>query len=196
MSAFLGPIHHWLFKKILIQGTWVEEIYRFAEKSGWEPLKDRMAEIPKGPLEEIIDTGNIHGWLQEQVNHVEKGMAEAVTAFVSRKEKRLEDIGRLLYEDGKSNALSGVKSPREVYDALNDSLLDGMPCDRVNQIISESEDELVWQMTHDIHAPYWNEAGGDVNHYFWLRERWIEGFMSLSGFRLNRQNITWSIGKE
>lgn len=196
MSAFLGPIHHWLFKKILIQETWIEEIYALAEMNGWSALPKRGQGIQKGPLEDIIDTGNIHGWLQEQVNYVEMGMAAVVTALVSQDEERLEKIGELLYQDGESKMLLKGKSAREIYDSLNELLLDGMPCDRVNQIVSETECELVWEMTHDIHAPYWSETGGNVSHYFQLREKWIQGFISLSGFQLTHQNNIWSIIKE
>lgn len=33
-------------------------------------------------------------------------------------------------------------SPMEMYNALNEYILEGMPCDRVNQIIENNDDEI------------------------------------------------------
>ena len=71
MSLFLGKIHYWLFNKI----QWFEglerEVIALAEKSSLdvETLKKEITAkygemTPNKPLEEMIDTSNIHGWLQ------------------------------------------------------------------------------------------------------------------------------------
>lgn len=61
-----------------------------------------------------------------------------------------------------------------------------MPCDGVNEIIQESEDILVWIQTKDIHKPYWESIGGDVENYSRIRENLITGLLSQSGFTIGK----------
>jgi predicted GNAT family acetyltransferase len=70
MSAFLGPIHFWLYDKIKIQNEIVEEILDYAEKNNENIRSELYAKFGDGdlkPLSEVIDVTNIHGWLQERV---------------------------------------------------------------------------------------------------------------------------------
>ena len=71
MSLFLGKIHYWLFNKIVWFEDLEEEIINLAKKEGLDvevlstEINNRYGEkLPKLPLEEMIDTSNIHGWLQ------------------------------------------------------------------------------------------------------------------------------------
>lgn len=56
-------------------------------------------------------------------------------------------------------------SPEGMFDALHDFILEGMPCDRVNEIISSSDNEFVWQTTTCLHTPYWEQTAGDVSNF-------------------------------
>ena len=72
MSKFLGPIHYWLYEKIQLQERLVDRILTVNKEQHWhEGLEELLAEscgiVERQPLEEIIDTDNIHGWLQEQI---------------------------------------------------------------------------------------------------------------------------------
>ena len=72
MSAFLGHIHYWLYRKIqllverenlILEKTskvvddLAEELHSISVDTYGEPIN------PSIPLENIIDHGNIHGWL-------------------------------------------------------------------------------------------------------------------------------------
>ena len=71
MSLFLGKIHYWLFNKVLWFEGLEEEIINLAQEEGLD-VEALSAEInakygqktENKNLEEIIDTSNIHGWLQ------------------------------------------------------------------------------------------------------------------------------------
>lgn len=66
MSAFLGPIHYWLYNKVKIQQNMVETVLNRAEQEGWdEDLRSRLeatyGTLPTEDLADIIDVSNIHG---------------------------------------------------------------------------------------------------------------------------------------
>lgn len=70
MSAFLGPIHFWLYNKIGKQEELTKAIASMAAGNGW--ISDRTAYIRDLPaLEDVIDESNIHGWLQDQIHDAE-----------------------------------------------------------------------------------------------------------------------------
>ena len=76
MSLFLGKIHYWLFNKVL----WFEglegEIIELAKNEGLNiyKLQDEInikygEKLPDKKLEDMIDTSNIHGWLQGKIHN-------------------------------------------------------------------------------------------------------------------------------
>ncbi|WP_332842480.1 hypothetical protein [Paraclostridium sp. AKS81] len=82
MSLFLGKIHYWLFNKILWFEDLESEIINLAEAEGLDIEKlNKQINLKYGEkleskkLEDIIDTGNIHGWLQEKIHSSEGRMA-------------------------------------------------------------------------------------------------------------------------
>ena len=77
MSAFLGPIHFWLYNKIGNQELLTKEIAALAAENSWIPDADSYTKtLP--PLETVIDEGNIHGWLQAQITDAETRYARLV----------------------------------------------------------------------------------------------------------------------
>lgn len=194
MSAFLGPIHFWLYNKIKIQNDLVGEIIDLAEKNNLhikESLCRRFGDGELKPLEEVIDVNNIHGWLQEQVSSVEGKLAHGVTEIFSQKPELAEKIRALFKEKGAENsALKDDSSLEEVFNSLNDTLLDGMPCDRANTVISQDENEIVWVRNLCVHEQYWNEAGGDIKNYYMLRDEFIKGLLQKAKFNYEKINDT------
>ena len=82
MSLYLGKIHYWLYNKILWFEGLEDEIIRVAkeekldiDKLAKEVNKKFGERLPNKPLEEIIDTNNIHGWLQDRIHSSEGRMA-------------------------------------------------------------------------------------------------------------------------
>jgi hypothetical protein len=198
MSAFLGPIHYWLYKKIKFQDELVKELSDMAVEKGYDKdilssMEQKYDAIESGSLEEIIDKNNIHGWLQDKIAVVEIRLAFLVTALVAENPECVEDIMKTAYAFGESQKLSGRKSVDEVYKCLDDLLLNGMPCDRVNSLISKEQNALVWQQTTDVHSDYWEEQHGNLRYYYDIREKLVSGLLKDTGItykQLENQTFT------
>lgn len=187
MSAFLGKIHYWLYHKILVHEKLLEEILKAAEEKG-VPVELIKAELVNSygepetrPLEEIINHGNIHGWLQERILSIEDRIAIVVTKLTRQNGVKIEDLAKIYFLDG-SNSMKSlaqeVLNPEEIFTHIFNFMLEGMPCDRVNQVISSSSDEFSWQTTECLHRGHWDSASGDVANFYILRDAWINGFVS------------------
>lgn len=193
MSAFLGPIHHWLYNKIKIQERLVQEILKVNEEKRFVPGLAVEVEIECGvienrPLEDMIDTDNIHGWLQERVTIVEQRLAYVVTAIVKDDANRMEDILAAAYQTGEEVAReagnSQITTAPEVFQLINNIVLDGMPCDHINEVVESSEEEVIYRQTRCIHEAYWMEFGGLVMNYYDIRRKLLEGVLVETPFSL------------
>jgi len=80
MSAFLGPIHNWLYNKIKIQNDFTKELLNNFKLD----ISLEYEDLLEGELSEIIDETNIHGWLQTQVSLVENRLSFAVKKYLKR----------------------------------------------------------------------------------------------------------------
>lgn len=194
MSKFLGPIHHWLFNKIKLYEKLESDIIESIEKKldsslseitnllqgkfGY-PLKDK-------PLEELIDTNNIHGWLQSKISTAETRQAALITYIVNKYDEKGINIIKECY---KNQALKSGKDARSKYDtssaetiykALNNYILDGMPCDNVNNATINEDNILEWKVTNCLHKNYWQSVNGSLNILYELRKIWISSFVKSS----------------
>ncbi|WP_432666158.1 hypothetical protein R9X47_07540 [Wukongibacter baidiensis] len=192
MSRFLGPIHHWLFNKIKLYEGLESDIIEKAEgklsvnlSQITEELKNKVgAPIEDKPLEELIDTNNIHGWLQNKITIAETRQAALITFIVDKHGKEGIDIVKECY---KSQAIESGEDAKSKYDldsapllykALNNYILDGMPCDNVNNITINEDNKLEWKVTNCLHKNYWLDVNGDLDTLYELRKVWISNFVS------------------
>jgi hypothetical protein len=186
MSAFLGRIHYWLYNKIQLHEDILDEVIRYAEsrRIPVEGLKEEAYEKfgspERGQLEEVINHGNIHGWLQSKIQSVENRSAWIVTGLINNYGVKVDDLAEVYRENGRK-AMAGIGggdyTPKDLYAMVFDNMLAGMPCDRVNEPVSESEDEFLWKTTRDLHKESWDAAGGQVSTFNCLRDAWIQGFI-------------------
>ncbi|ROR27461.1 hypothetical protein EDD66_106158 [Mobilisporobacter senegalensis] len=186
MSAFLGPIHFWLYNKIQIQNDLVEDIIALSEQKipGFNlrmELENKYGVTETRALEQVIDEGNIHGWLQSLVSQVEYKLAYSVTILLEKNRELLTELEEIFFTRGNETS-SAEESAAVIYKAISDSLLDGMPCDHANSVIEGDEELVKWKRNTCVHKQYWNEIGGDVNNYYILREAFIRGFISETNF--------------
>lgn len=192
MSAFLGPIHYWLYNKIQLQQAIVDEIYTLGNQYGLslkEECEANYGDFENKPLEEIIDQSNIHGWLQERVSQVEYKYAYSVTALLKKDSSllnKLEDIlNRKGHELGQTLERDNLNAPR-MFQTISDNLLDGMPCDHANSIVDQKENEITWKRNLCVHSDYWDEVNGDITYYYTLRDAWMEGLVEECGFTFSK----------
>ncbi len=198
MSAFLGPIHSWLYGKIVFQNQLVNEIYNLAVEEGWDLTtynEDRYGELPQGDLVDIVDENNIHGWLQDKVNLVENKLAYIVTMLTDENKDRMVDIEKRARVFGTQNAFGGT-GISDAYVYLESVLLSGMPCDHVNQKIEEDESHITWKQMVNIHAKYWEHLGGNVAFYDQIRNGLIEGIVESSGISFHVDEDAFTIERK
>lgn len=191
MSTFLGPIHFWLYRKIGKQEELTKAIASYAEQKGWiEEQVKYTKDLPA--LEDVIDESNIHGWLQGQLHDAETRYVELIGDVWNT--ARSEEICGVAFEFGKKYALEVSASPAEAYQVFEDFFVNGMPCDRVNSVVSESEDALSWTMTQDIHVQYWKD---DSEIYYLLRNEIMRGMLDGTGLVLSSDdNVTYTIKRQ
>lgn len=190
MSLFLGKIHYWLFNKVL----WFEglegEIIKLAKDKGID-VEKLEAEInskygvktPNKNLEDMIDTSNIHGWLQGKIHSDEGRMAAWTKVILENNQDYILDM-RKVYENQGVNAANEAKESLEninaetIFNSMNDYILDGMPCDRVNEVIDSSEESIMWKRRVCVHKNIWENEGILVDVFYELREHWINAFVN------------------
>lgn len=191
MSRFLAPIHFLVFDKIKrFEELEKDLIITYREKYGEKVnFIVKMAQEKYGtptensPLDELIDTDNIHGWLQRTIDTVE-----------TRQSAILSEIFKIYGEEAISIAMNAYSSQGaecgndastnyetlnapEIYKALNAYILDGMPCDMVNTITVNTNDKVEWQNTRCLHRGYWESINADIDTFYTLRFIWIRSFV-------------------
>lgn len=190
MSLFLGKIHYWLFNKIIWFEALEEEIINLAKEEGIDvdslsiEVNNKYGEkLPNAPLEDLIDTSNIHGWLQARIHSAEYRFA-TWTLKVLEKEDGKEKLEKVFINQGIKAANEVIDSgitlnnAIEIYNEINNYILDGMPCDRVNEFIEQEENKVVWKRRVCVHKEIWNTVGVDVNIFYNLRDLWIKAFIN------------------
>lgn len=194
MSAFLAPIHTWLFSKILLAEDLemnLKEVYinKYGEDAKATIQKSLAYGSPIGitkNIEDIVDVSNIHGWLQDKIGLVETRTAYIITEMINKYGEEAEVIAKSCFAyQGKITGeilreKEKLEKPEEVFNALNNYLLEGMPCDRVTRIINSENNIFEWETTSCIHKNYWEVVLGDVNIFYELRHTWIKAFIENS----------------
>lgn len=191
MSKFLGPIHYWLFNKITLYESLESDIIDTIENKLNISLSDITEElnskigapIQNKSLEELIDTNNIHGWLQNKITIAETRQASLITFVVNKYGDKGINIIQNCYKqqakasgkDAKTNY--NLDSAPAIYKALNNYILDGMPCDNVNNITVNEDNKLEWRVLNCLHKDYWINVNGDLDILYELRKIWISHFI-------------------
>jgi len=186
MSAFLGPIHHWLYNKVQWHEELLDEIVEKGsskeEKTNIyvEASKELYGEPERRKLTEVIDEGNIHGWLQKRIESLEYRMAYIITNLLDNDILTIEELEEIYRENGSKAYKSldkELESPEGMFKSIYDFLIDGMPCDRVNRPVEGDNNYFKWVKDQCLHTPYWEAVGGDIEIYNRLRRVWIDSFV-------------------
>lgn len=188
MSAFLAPIHFWMYDKILIAQELTFKLEeKFLNKEEREEVESLFPGLYSKDLEEVIDQSNIHGWLHTAVSNIEIRFAYIVKTLLDRGIS-LEEIKKVAYEYGKSFPEQEVSSLKDAYELLMDILLDGLPCDVSISVSREEENELEFVLYNDIHKQYFNEFNLEVSLYHEIREAFVNGIFER--YSLKYKNIS------
>jgi len=184
MSKMLGPIHYWLYNKILFQEKIIQLIIQNS-KNHWNnnlnnELISKCGEIKDIPLENIIDISNIHGFLQEKISIVEKRLAFVVTKLLENENINIDDIiNNLSFNYNFEN----INTPKDIYNELEKIFLNGMPCDRILIINEEEEDTINFSEKVNIHKKYWDLFLGNSRNYYLIKNKIIENLLNNTNFK-------------
>ena len=219
MSEFLGHIHHWLYHKISRVVEREQLIYDKAEElcgATVEELQAQVWQIYGAPqsdqkLEDIIDHNNIHGWLQRQVTIAETREAAFIKELTdtcgdsarSIIEAAYSEHGSICGKDAKTQGKYDIETASGIHQALNDYVLNGMPCDQGDVVSINEADKVVWEGTVCLQERNWAKAGVDKNLMKELYSQWFAGFVTainpafaycqtadtLKGDKVNRHQI-------
>ncbi len=191
MSAFLAPIHTLVFNKILL----AEELEKNLKKVYINKYEDFAKDVieksvaygepidTEKNLEDIIDKSNIHGWLQDKISLVEIRTAFLITEMIKKYGQQAEVIANVCFaEQGKAigeelSSKQKLEKPEQIFNSLNNYILEGMPCDRVTRLLKSENNILEWETTSCIHKKYWEIVNGDINIFYNLRHTWIKAFV-------------------
>lgn len=188
MSLYLGKIHYWLYNKILWFEGLEDEIIMVAKEEKLDI--DKLAKdvnkkfgerLPNKPLEEIIDTNNIHGWLQDRIHSSEGRMAYWIRIILKKDKDSISKIEKAYIDQGLKAGKEclaeeiDLSNAKNIYNKINDYILDGMPCDRVNEILESNEDIVSWKRRICVHKDIWHD---EVELFYQLRSLWIKSFIN------------------
>lgn len=128
-----------------------------------------------------MSIGPIHYWLYKKI-----GNQEDLTAFIAEETRKNGWISDTSAYTKELPALESVID-EAIYQYFEDFFLNGMPCDRVNEIIEQTEEKVSWQMNQDIHAEYWSEEKNE--EYYELRKAVMDGMLDDSDFNVEMQDL-------
>ena len=180
MSAFLGPIHFWLYNKIRFQEDLIDALCARAVSEGWLAEEDtqKFVSTDRRELQDAIDESNIHGWLQGRIHDGEGRYAALVTTLLQEDANRLQTLKDVAFYTGKEKRTEVPTTAPEACHQLDNTLLNGMPCDQVMKVTESNPDKVVWEETQDLHSSFWNGQGA---YYYDLRAELIKGILADSG---------------
>ncbi|MDR3563699.1 MAG: hypothetical protein P4N59_20010 [Negativicutes bacterium] len=194
MSAFIGPIHYWLYGKIRLVSQREDAIYTNAAEmcgSTAEELRELVwqtygAPLPDGDLGELLDHDNIHGWLQRQINIAESREAAFIKELLDTCggaasdliEKTFAGHGTETGQTAKAQGKYDAATAPGIYKALNDFYLNGMPCDQADSVITSQPDSLIWETGACLQAPNWKRVGMDEADMTSFYQTWLKAFVA------------------
>lgn len=193
MSAFLGPIHYWLYNKIRYVINREQMLYERAEAQCGtlaEELREQVWQsygcpLPDKDLAELIDKDNIHGWLQRQINIAETREAAFISALMNAcDETDYKLIANVFQEHGVNCGKTAIELGKydesradAIYKAINDFYLNGMPCDQADRVVEISAEKVVWEEQSCLQEPNWKRAEADIKMMKDFYKNWLLGFI-------------------
>ena len=180
MSAFLGPIHFWLYNKIQFQENLIDELVAYVTAKGWSDKVDQYVSTDRRKLDEVIDEANINGWLQSRIHDAEGRYAALVLDAAGDDAEKFDALKEAARDFGAKQGLQAATAP-EAFHRLDDLLLDGMPCDQVNRVRESDDARIAWDRTMDLHSEFWQGHG---DRYYALRQALVDGLLSATDYAL------------
>jgi len=133
MSRFLAPIHGWLFDKIKVTESLEKDLinsYKDVFGEEVDKIVDSINEecgkpLGDGLLEDLVDSDNIHGWLQNKIAMAETRQAKLLAEAIKKFGEKAEEIAFTAFNNQASILAEKAKNIYEcgeapkIYEAIN-----------------------------------------------------------------------------
>lgn len=189
MMEMIGPKPRWEYRKIELLNELNGDIAAEAEKNGWNLSDTYTVNMPD--LDRDCDPMNVHGWIQNMLDLVESNLAGITEEILRQHPEAMDALKETAYRFGYRHA-EDVTDALHAYQLLDDVLLNGMPCDDVNEVTKQSSDHVSWHEKQDMHGKYWKNG----EYYRELRNEVIRGLLSGSAVTYAYENGNQSLTKD
>lgn len=157
-----------MFEKAVAVDSLARAIAAHADEMGWTSGHAAALDAAYPPLAgeifDHIDLGQIHASLNVLVNNSENALAAAVEPLGSHCSEVRAFVEQLGFAAGFAHRGGDLQ---QVWDAMDQAWLDGMPCDGFVSFAENKPDCICWTVALDPHP---------ANGYAELRAAWLRGF--------------------
>ncbi len=187
MSLFLGPIHHWMFNKILILESRAFSIASAMEGAGVESaavgkaVSDYGEKLAGRDLGEMLGDNSIHQFLYGLIAKIQ--IFEA--SLVDLAKDSWDLVLKTAESHGRQTAVNAVRvsgartdSLEDIYRLIHDNQLEGMPCDPGAETAVLTPGKLGYFHSTCNHIPNWEYTGVDIKRMCAITNAWIKGFIA------------------
>ena len=184
MSAFLGPIHHWLFSKICVVESRAFAIAEAIAAKGvnTEELISNYGEKLEGAdLPSLVGASPIHQFLYGLITKVQVLEGQVVEAAgesnFATVIKAAEDHGAQVAKEAVVKQGSKPENNEAIYEFIHNYHLEGMPCDPAGEVNPTSETNLAYTHTACNHIANWQYTGATPSQMCKVTNAWLKGFI-------------------
>jgi len=187
MSLFLGPIHQWMFNKILILESRAFSIATALESAGVErdavnkAVADYGEKLAGRDLADMLGDNSIHQFLYGLIAKVQ--IFEA--SLVDLAKNSFDIVLKAVEAHGRETADNAVKavgvktaSLEDIYRLIHDNQLEGMPCDPGAETAPLNPGKLGYFHSTCNHIQNWEYTSVDIKRMCALTNAWIKGFIA------------------
>ncbi|PUU88727.1 hypothetical protein [Halanaerobium sp.] len=190
MSAFLGPIHMWLYKQIqIVEEREAEIVDQFSQKYSAEkvddlifPYRHKYGELKEDkPLVELIGGSDIHPWLEAAISSAQSREAAVVAALMD--EFNDQELLLSIYSEQAEELAEKAKVRDDVeqfnlndaFEIINEHFVERMPCDRLSGAVKE-DGKIIWKHQSRLHQEFWQQTEVELELMHQLYAEWLQVF--------------------
>lgn len=190
MSAFLGPIHMWLYNQIqIVEEREAEIVDQFSQKYSAEkvddlifPYRNQYGELKEDkPLAELIAGNDIHPWLEAAISSAQCREAAVVAALME--EYNDQELLFSIYAEQAEELADKAKvrdnveqfNLNDAFEIINEHFVERMPCDRLSGAVKE-EGKIIWKHKSRLHQEFWQQTEVELELMHQLYAEWLQVF--------------------
>ena len=201
MSAFLGPIHMWLYNQIqIVEKREAEIVEQFSQKYVAEkidnlisPYRQQYGKLKEDkPLAKLVAGSDIHSWLESAVSDAQCREAAVVATLMEEYDDQdlLLDIyaaqAEELAEKAKIRDNVDEFNLDDAFEIINEHFVERMPCDRLSGAVKE-EKKIIWKHQSRLHQEFWEQTEVELELMHQLYAEWLSVFIEELNNSLNHK---------